>query len=180
MQDLPPGLRQPPGSDDGPQAGTRERRLIEAQTPLLNRAAAALEACGQWSLDTPMVLVDRPPELEGQLMPIGQLGLSLEHLPAALDGFVRRRQQGMPLETAHHLSLREGGDDFQAAWERVQDRHPLVCHDDLVRFAALCQKGFSRDPKQLLVVVCWPEQVSAFLLACRRQGPLKGSDRPPP
>lgn len=163
-----------------PPAGDRENQLIEAQMPLLHRAAAALEACSHWDLDTPMVLVTQPPGQEGRLVPIGQLGLWLEHLPAALDGFVRRRQQGLPLDTAYHLSLGEGGDDFPLAWERMQDRHPLVCHDDLVRFAALCQKGFGRDPRELLVVVCWPEQVSAFLLSCQKQGPFPGSARPLP
>jgi hypothetical protein len=138
----------------------------------LNQAAAALESCQSWSLATPMVLIGDPPDGEGLILPIGQLGQWLEHLPAALDGFVHRRQQGMGVDEAFRLSRAEGGEDFAQAWERAQRGTPLVSHDDLASFASLCQRGFARHPRELLVVVRWPEQVSAFLIACQWVGPF--------
>ena len=36
----------------------------------------------------------------------------------------------------------------------------------VVKFAAKAQLGFLRDPRELVVLVKWPDQVTAFLLAC--------------
>ncbi len=152
------------------EGGSREAQLIEAQAALLNQAAAALEAASSWSLGAPMVLVDEQ-RGEARVLPIGQIGLWLDHLPPELDGFVRLRQGGRGLEEAYNLSRAEGGAYFDGAWERAQEGVALVCHDDLARFAALAQRGFARSPRELLVVVRWPENVSAFLLSCQRQSP---------
>ena len=164
QQDRPddsPGERQRPDS--------REALLIDAHMALLAEAAASLEACSSWTLETPMVLLDPRGGSEGRILPIGQLGQWLDHLPPALDGFVRLRQGGMGLDEAYDRSRQEGGADFSEAWERAQQGVALVCHDDLVRFASLSQRGYGRQPKELLVVVRWPDQVSAFLLSCQRE-----------
>lgn len=149
----------------------RDDLLIEQHAALLNEAATALEACESWSLATPMVLVDQRADGVGRILPIGQLGQWLEHLPPALDDFVRLRKRGMGLKEAWNLCHQESGDDFAVAWERARHGEAMVCHDDLAQFAGLCQRGAARSPRELLVVVRWPEQVSAFLLSCQRQGP---------
>jgi hypothetical protein len=164
QQDLPDdsqGERQRPDS--------REALLIDTHEALLTEAAISLEACSSWTLETPMVLLDPLGGSEGRILPIGQLGQWLDHLPPALDGFVRLRQGGMGLDEAYDRSSQEGGADFAEAWERAQQGVALVCHDDLVRFASLCQRGYARNPKELLVVVRRPDQVSAFLLSCQRE-----------
>lgn len=148
----------------------RDTLLIEQHATLLTEAAAALEACDSWSLATPMVLLDQRAGGVGRILPIGQLGQWLEHLPPALDDFIRLRKAGMGVEEAWTRCRREGGDDFAVAWERAQQSEAMVCHDDLAQFAGLCQRGSARRPRELLVVVRWPEQVSAFLLSCQRQG----------
>jgi len=154
--------------DPNDRTSGREAQLIEAQAALLNHAAAALEDARSWSLEAPMVLMDEQ-RGEARIVPIGQIGLWLDHLPPELDGFVRLRKGGRGLEEAYSLSRAEGGADFEVAWERAQQGVALVCHDDLARFAALAQRGFARQPRELLVVVRWPENVSAFLLSCQRQ-----------
>ena len=161
-------------SREGGDAIPYEERLIETRAVLLHEATTQLESLQTWSLATPMVLVDGAADAgdgDGRILPIGQLGRWLAHLPAALDGFVRLRQGGMGLEEAYDRSLREAGSDFREAWERAQQERPLVCHDDLARFASLCQRGFARKPRELLVVVRWPERVTAFLLARQLQRP---------
>jgi hypothetical protein len=52
-----------------------------------------------------------------------------------------------------------------------------VSHDDLNGFAVLSQQGFSRTPRNMLVVMNWGNQVTAFLVSCDR---LKRKRQSPP
>ena len=163
-----------PGEGDrgGARDDRRQAQLLETVSALLNQAAAALEAETSWTLQTPMLLVEQPAAGEGRILPIGQLGQWLQTLPPALDGFVRLRQRGLDLQQAYAISEQEGGPEFVRAYgQALQRGTALLCHDDLARFASLSQTGFCRRPRELLLVVCWPERVDALLLSCQRQRP---------
>lgn len=146
-------------------------RLVQRHRPLLARAAGSLLAEPAWSLATVAALVKGEGTDGGRLVAVGELGRCLDHLGPELDAFVRLRREGVTHDEAHARCLREQGPAFAEALERARRGHPLVSHDDLAFFASLSQRGFARDPRELLVVVRWPEQVSVFLLACERQDP---------
>lgn len=129
-------------------------------------AAAELRALSSWDLQAPVLLLRAPAGLLALRLPVGQLGRWIDHLPQELDAYVRLRQQAVPWEEAHGRCQQEQGDSFTLAWERMQDRHPLLSHDDLSRLADLSRRGFLRTPRQLLVVVQWPQRITAFLLRC--------------
>lgn len=136
-------------------------------------AATELRALPHWDLQAPALLLRAPAGLLALRLPVGQLGRWIEHLPQELDAYVRLRQQAVPWEEAHGRCQQEQGDSFTLAWERMQDRHPLLSHDDLSRLADLSRRGFLRTPRELLVVVQWPQRITAFLLRCP---PLGGVD----
>ncbi|MEB3332218.1 MAG: hypothetical protein VKI83_06985 [Synechococcaceae cyanobacterium] len=148
------------------------QRLVAAHGTTLAAAADRLQNCASWSLQTPLVLL-RPglpgsgAIAEASILAVAGLAAELEHLPPELDAFVRLRQQGIALKAAQQQCLAEQGESFRQAWQRAVQGQALVSHDDLARFAALSQRGFSRRPQELLVVVAWPDQVTAFLLACQ-------------
>lgn len=147
--------------------------LVEQHREDLIPAACGLIEAESWSLETPCALITADPESPDlQLLPVGRLGERLEHLPIELDGFIRLRRQGMGMDAALAQCRREDGAAFEAAWQASQDTNALITHDNLVEFAALSQKGFGREPRELLVVVRWPDQVTAFLCACSRSGPF--------
>lgn len=142
----------------------QHQQLAEAHRPVLAQAGQGLLRQNCWSLQCPAVLLSPGSTHPGRIVSVGELSQWLEHLPPELDAFVRLRQAGMAVEQARIQCLAEQGESFRAAWEQVQDRHPLVTHDNLAQFAALSQQGFARTPRELLVVVQWPQQVTAFLL----------------
>ncbi|MEB3360584.1 MAG: hypothetical protein VKI42_00485 [Synechococcaceae cyanobacterium] len=150
--------------------------LLASHRRELSLAMADLLAHSSWDLQAPALLLRAPAGVLALRLPVGQLGHWIEHLPQELDAFVRLRQQGVPLEEARERCHRQQGDNFAQAWERTQDRHPLVSHDDLSRLADLSRRGFGRTPRQLLVVVQWPLRVTAFLLS----GPAQGHGEPGP
>jgi hypothetical protein len=143
-------------------------------------AATELRARPSWDLQAPALLLPAPAGLLALRLPVGQLGRWIDHLPQELDAYVRLRQQAVPWQEAHGRCQQEQGDSFTLAWERMQDRHPLLSHDDLSRLADLSRRGFLRTPRQLLVVVQWPQRITAFLLSCPalgggELGPLSGA-----
>jgi hypothetical protein len=142
----------------------QHQQLAEAHRPVLAQAGQSLLQESSWSLHCHAVLLSSGSSHPSRIVPVGELSQWLEHLPSDLDAFVRLRQGGMAVEQARAQCLAEQGEPFRAAWDQVQDRHPLVTHDNLAEFAALSQKGFARTPRELLVVVQWPQQVTAFLL----------------
>ncbi|MEB3104182.1 MAG: hypothetical protein VKN17_00210 [Cyanobacteriota bacterium] len=151
----------------------RHAELVEQHREGLIPAAASLIEADGWNLHAPCALIQAAPDLAGvEVLPVGRLGERLEHLPIALDGFIRLRRQGMGLEAALAQCRQEDGEAFEAAWQASQHTNALITHDNLVEFAALSQKGFGREPRELLVVVRWPDQVTAFLCACSRSGPF--------
>ena len=142
----------------------QHQQLAEAHRPVLAMAGQGLLQDSCWTLQCNAVLLSPGSSHPSRIVSVGELSQWLEHLPPELDAFVRLRQGGMAVEQARAQCLAEQGEPFRAAWEQVQDRHPLVTHDNLAEFAALSQKGFARTPRELLVVVQWPQQVTAFLL----------------
>jgi len=49
----------------------------------------------------------------------------------------------------------------------------LVTEAQVIKFAALAQLGFERDPRELLVLVKWPDQVTGYLVSSEM---LKGGE----
>lgn len=170
------------------QLRTRHAELVECHRQALIPAARELIEAASWSLQAPCVLirtaagpgalslgVGSPTESSRagvECLAVGQLGDQLEHLPSELDGFLRLRRGGLAHGAALAQCRREEGEAFEAAWRLSQESNALISHDNLVEFAALSQKGFGREPRELLVVVHWPDQVTAFLCACSRSGPF--------
>lgn len=155
------------------QLRARHAELVENYREALIPAACALIEAEGWSLEAPCALIHADGAEGGaELLAVGRLGERIEHLPIELDSFIRLRRQGMGLEDALAHCRREDGDAFEAAWRASQHTNALITHDNLVEFAALSQKGFGREPRELLVVVRWPDQVTAFLCACSRSGPF--------
>lgn len=151
----------------------RHAELVESHREGLIPAAQELIEASGWSLEAPCALIHADPAEGGvEVLAVGRLGERLEHLPIELDGFIRLRRQGMALEAALAQCRLEDGEAFEAAWQASQHTNALITHDNLVEFAALSQKGFGREPRELLVVVRWPDQVTAFLCACSRSGPF--------
>ncbi|MCP9841637.1 hypothetical protein KBY93_13485 [Synechococcus sp. J7-Johnson] len=98
--------------------------------------------------------------------PVRSLPLWLEHLPPALDAFVRLQEQGVSFEEAYEQCLAEHGQEFVDACGAAKRGKPLVTHDNLAEFTALSQKGFARKPRELLALALWPDHVSGFLVSC--------------
>ena len=155
------------------QLRARHAELVENHRDGLIPAARELIEAEGWSLEAPCGLIHAD-GLDGgvAVLAVGRLGERIEHLPIELDGFIRLRRQGMGIDAALAQCRREDGDAFEAAWQASQHTNALITHDNLVEFAALSQKGFGREPRELLVVVRWPDQVTAFLCACSRSGPF--------
>lgn len=149
------------------------QQLVAAHGATLARAADQLLAAGAWSLQAPLALLRQGESSgagEASILTVAALAGELEHLPPELDAFVRLRQAGRPLEDAQRQCLEEQGEPFRQAWEQAQQGQALLSHDDLARLAGLSQRGFARRPRELLVVVAWPDRVTAFLVACRPGG----------
>jgi hypothetical protein len=156
---------------------TRHERLLETHQGPLRDAAQRLLAEGTWSLATTALLLAADGPDRSRVVAVGDLGRWIDHLGPDLDSFVRLRRQGVGTEEAYGRCRELEGDTFLSAWQAIQGRHPLVSHDDLNHFAVLSQQGFSRTPRNLLVVVNWGDQVTAFLVSCDR---VKRQRQPPP
>jgi len=98
--------------------------------------------------------------------PVGGLSGWLDHAPPELDAFVRLQEQGVPFEEAYARCLAEQGQEFVDACEAAKRSKPLVTHDNLAELTALSQKGFSREPRELLALAQWSDHVSGFLVSC--------------
>ncbi|AFY30097.1 hypothetical protein [Cyanobium gracile] len=147
----------------------RHERLLESHHGALCQAAERLLEETEWSLAATALLLRTAGPVLSQVVAVGDLGRWIEHLGPDLDAFVRLRRQGLDVGEAYARCRAIEGETFLGAWENVQGTLPLVSHDDLNRFAVLSQQGFSRSPRNLLVVVNWGERVTAFLVACDRQ-----------
>ncbi|MCP9773885.1 hypothetical protein KBY66_14930 [Synechococcus sp. Tobar12-5m-g] len=42
----------------------------------------------------------------------------------------------------------------------------LISHDNLAELTAPSQKGFPREPRELLALAQWSDHVSGFLVSC--------------
>ncbi|MCP9826278.1 hypothetical protein, partial [Synechococcus sp. EJ6-Ellesmere] len=98
--------------------------------------------------------------------PVRSLPLWLDHLPPELDAFVRLQEQGVPFEEAYAQCLAEQGQEFTDACEAAKRSKPLVTHDNLAELTAISQKGFAREPRELLALAQWSDHVSGFLVSC--------------
>jgi hypothetical protein len=133
----------------------------------LQIAAGKLLALPNWSLEATVALIHT--QTQGiTIGPVRSLPLWLDHLPPELDAFVRLQEQGVSFEEAYQRCLAEQGQEFFAAIEASKASGALVTHDNLAEFAVLSQKGFARDPRELLVLAKWPDNVTGFLLSCEQ------------
>jgi hypothetical protein len=156
----------------------RHEALLESHHGALQQAAERLLAETAWSLATTALLLRTTVGPRSQVVAVGDLGRWIEHLGPDLDAFVRLRRQGIDVGEAYARCRAVDGEAFAGAWERLQGKRPLVSHDDLHQFAVLSQRGFSRSPRNLLVVVNWGERVTGFLVACDRQKKRRPSPEP--
>jgi hypothetical protein len=99
--------------------------------------------------------------------PVRSLPAFLDHGPTELDPFVRQQEQGVSFEEASQRCLAEQDQEFLDAIEVAEVRGALITHDNLAQFAALSQKGFPRDPRELLVLTQWPDHVTGYLVTCQ-------------
>lgn len=74
----------------------------------------------------------------------------------------------MSFEEAYAQCLAEQGQEFLAAIEASKASGALVTHDNLAEFTTLSQKGFTRDPRALLVMAKWPDNVTGSLVSCEQ------------
>ncbi|WP_094510574.1 hypothetical protein [Synechococcus sp. MW101C3] len=74
----------------------------------------------------------------------------------------------MSFEAAYAQCLAEQGQEFVEACEAGKRSKPLVTHDNLAELTALSQKGFARQPRELLALAKWSDHVSGFLGSCQR------------
>jgi len=133
----------------------------------LQVAAGKLLDLPSWSLDATVAIIHT--QVEGiTIGPVRSLPAFLEHSPPEFDAFVRLQDQGVSFEEAYQRCLAEQGQEFFAAIEASKASGALVTHDNLAEFAALSQKGFARDPRELLVLAKWPDNVTGFLLSCEQ------------
>ncbi len=146
----------------------RHERLVDIHHGALSEAAERLLAEATWSLATTALLLAAEGTDRSRVVAVGDLGRWIDHLGPDLDSFVRLRRQGVGTEEAYARCHALEGDTFLSAWQALQGKLPLVSHDDLNGFAVLSQQGFSRTPRNMLVVVNWSNQVTAFLVACDR------------
>jgi hypothetical protein len=145
--------------------------LVEDYHESFQVAAGKLLAQPSWTLEATVVLM----HLNSGAVTIGpvqNLPLWLEHLPPELDVFVRLQEQGMPFEEAYAQCLAEQGQEFVAACEAAKRSKPLVTHDNLAELTGLSQKGFARQPRELLALAQWSDHVSGFLVSCEPFLPL--------
>jgi hypothetical protein len=147
----------------------RHEALLERHHGALAQAAERLLTEREWSLATTALLLRTAGGPRSQVVAVGDLGRWIDHLGPDLDAFVRLRRQGIDVAEAYARCRALDGEAFADAWERLEGTRPLVSHDDLHRFAVLSQRGFTRTPRNLLVVVNWGERVTGFLVACNRQ-----------
>ncbi len=132
----------------------------------LQIAAGQLLALSSWSLDATVAIIHT--QVEGLTIgAVKSLPAFLEHSPPEFDAFMRLQEQGVSFEEAYQRCLAEQGQEFLDAIEVAETRGALVTHDNLAEFAALSQKGFARDPRELLVLAEWPDHVTGFLVSCQ-------------
>ena len=139
--------------------------LVEDYRESFVIAAGQLLAQPSWNLEATVVLM----HLNSGAVTIGpvrSLPLWLEHLPPELDVFVRLQEQGVSFEAAYAQCLAEQGQEFVDACETAKQNKPLVTHDNLAELTALSQKGFAREPRELLAIAQWSDHVSGFLVSC--------------
>ena len=140
--------------------------LAEDYRWYLQIAAGKLLALPSWSLDATVALIHT--QTQGiTIGPVRSLPAFLKHSPPEFDAFMRLQEQGVSFEEAYQRCLAEQGQEFLDAIEVVEVRGALVTHDNLAQFAALSQKGFARDPRELLVLAQWPDHVTGFLVSCQ-------------
>jgi hypothetical protein len=139
--------------------------LVEDYRESFEIAAGKLLAQPSWTLEATVVLM----HLHNGAVTIGpvrSLSLWLDHLPPELDEFVRLQEQGVPFEEAYARCEAEQGQEFIDAYVAAKRSKPLVTHDNLAELTALSQKGFAREPRELLALAQWSDHVTAYLVVC--------------
>ncbi|WP_094510658.1 hypothetical protein [Synechococcus sp. MW101C3] len=147
--------------------GDIHQALVEDNRGAFENAADQLLAQPSWTLEATVVLMHTETG-EVTIGPVRSLPLWLDHLPSELDAFVRLQEQGVSFEAAYAQCLAEQGQEFVDACETAMRSKPLVTHDNLAELMALSQKGFARQPRELLALAQWPDHVSGFLVSCER------------
>ncbi|WP_255120044.1 hypothetical protein [Synechococcus sp. Cruz CV-v-12] len=100
------------------------------------------------------------------LAPIQGLPGLLRPIPTTgIDTYARLRFEGKSLDNALQACIVKDQVNPSQDLDPKQ-LEPLVAEAQVLKFAALAQLAFARDPRELLVLVKWPDQVSAFLVPC--------------
>jgi len=145
----------------------RHQALAEDYRWNLQIAADKLMALPSWSLEATVALIHT--QTEGiTIGPVGRLSGWLDHAPPAFDAFVKLQDEGVTFGEAYQRCLAEQGQEILDACEFVKSNGALVTHDNLAEFATLAQKDFARDPRELLVLAKWPDNVTTLILACHK------------
>jgi hypothetical protein len=131
----------------------KHQALTEEYHWHLQITADKLLAQPSWSLEATMALIHIQ-EQGITIGPVGNLSGWLDHAPPAFDAYVRMQEQGVSVKEAYQRCLEEQGQEFLDACAFVKATGALVSYNNLAEFAALSQKGFARDPKELLALAC--------------------------
>jgi hypothetical protein len=140
--------------------------LVEEYLGALEIAAEKLLALPSWSEEATIVLLHQP---QGgvSIAPIQGLAGLLEPISIpGIDTYARMRFEGKGIDEALQACIDTyvvNPTQDQGKPERLE---PLVTEEQAAEFVALAEKGFARDSRELLVLVKWPDQVTAFLASC--------------
>ncbi|QPN56623.1 hypothetical protein I1E95_16485 [Synechococcus sp. CBW1107] len=139
--------------------------LVEDYRESFVIAAGRLMALPSWTLEATVVLMHTQTG-EVTIGPVRSLPLWLDHLSPELDAFVRLQVQGVPFQDAFAHCMEEQGEEFTEACEAAKRTKPLVTYDNLAELTSISQKGFTREPRELLALAQWPDHVIGFLVSC--------------
>ena len=139
--------------------------LVEEYLGALELAAEKLLDLPSWSEEATCVLLHQPQGGVSIAQVQGLPGLLEPISSAGFDTYARLRFEGKSVDAALQACI----ETYVVNPSQAQDPEllePLVTEAQVLKFAALAQLGFVRDPRELLVLVRWPDQVTAFLVSC--------------
>ena len=138
--------------------------LVEEYLGTLELAAEKLLALPSWSEEATCVLL-RQPEGGVSIVPIKGLAGLLEPISiAGIDTYARLRLEGKGIDEALQACIDTYVVNRSLDQGKPERLEPLVTAPQVAEFGALAEKGFGQDPRELLVLVKWPDQVTAFLV----------------
>jgi hypothetical protein len=86
----------------------------------------------------------------------------------SLDTYACLRFQVNTMDQAHQACIDKDLVNPNRDQGKPEQLEPLVTGAQLAEIVAMAQKGFARNPPELLVIVKWPDQVTIFLVSCEQ------------